>query len=150
MSAETDLKNTSSRLQAPRSKKWIYLLVQLIKSCKDICHYGFSGTIFIVSKINVFQKLPSLSVLIAMSACTSIAPLDPIIGDTGQPFSDIANTTDVLSYGLDVEIFPQNKSITPASTPGPPGRPPWRSWRSRRGRRPATARWLGCSTRRSR
>ena len=86
--------------------------MQLIKSCEDTSHYGFSGTIFIVSKINVFQKLPSLSVLIAMSACTSIAPLDPIIGDTGQPFSDIANTTDVVSYGLDLEIFPQNKSIT--------------------------------------
>jgi len=57
------------------------------------------------------QKLTAFSGLMVLTACTSIAPLDPIIGDTGQPFSDIANSTDVLSYGLDLEIFPQTKSI---------------------------------------
>jgi hypothetical protein len=39
-------------------------------------------------------------------------PLDPIIGDTAQPFSSIANRTDISSYGLELEIFPQTKSIT--------------------------------------
>ncbi|MEP1447024.1 MAG: M1 family metallopeptidase [Paraglaciecola sp.] len=51
------------------------------------------------------------SSLIALTACSSIAPLDPIIGDTGKPFSEIANSTDVISYGLDLEIFPDNQSI---------------------------------------
>jgi aminopeptidase N len=58
-----------------------------------------------------FRKLTTISGLVALTACTSIAPLDPMVGDTGQPFSDIANSTDVLSYGLDLEIFPHNKSI---------------------------------------
>ncbi|WP_339725857.1 M1 family metallopeptidase [uncultured Paraglaciecola sp.] len=49
--------------------------------------------------------------LIALTACSSIAPLDPIIGDTGKPFSDVAKSTDVISYGLDLEIFPESKSI---------------------------------------
>jgi aminopeptidase N len=66
---------------------------------------------FSVSRINMFQKLTTFGGLVAFTACTSIPPLDPIIGDTGQPFTDIANSTDVLSYGLDLEIFPQNKSI---------------------------------------
>ena len=57
------------------------------------------------------QQLTIFSSLIALTACTSIAPLDPMIGDTGQPFSDIANSTDVLSYGLELEIFPENKTI---------------------------------------
>ncbi|GAC36190.1 hypothetical protein GPSY_0549 [Paraglaciecola psychrophila 170] len=39
-------------------------------------------------------------------------PLDPIISDTAQPFSNIANRTDINSYGLELEIFPQTKSIT--------------------------------------
>jgi aminopeptidase N len=65
----------------------------------------------VVSGINIFQRVSTYSGLIALSACISIAPLDPIIGDTGQPFSDIANSTDVLSYSLDLEIFPHNKSI---------------------------------------
>jgi aminopeptidase N len=58
-----------------------------------------------------FQKLTTFGGLMVLMACTSIAPLDPVIGDTGQKFSDIANSTDVLSYGLDLEIFPQSKSI---------------------------------------
>jgi aminopeptidase N len=49
--------------------------------------------------------------LIALTACTTIAPLDPIIGDTGRPFSDVAQSTDVISYGLDLEIIPTSKTI---------------------------------------
>lgn len=49
--------------------------------------------------------------LLALAACSSIAPLDPIIGDTGKPFSSVANSTDVISYGLDLEVFPNNQSI---------------------------------------
>lgn len=58
-----------------------------------------------------FQTSIIVSCLVALTACTSIAPLDPIIGDTGQPLSDIANATDVLSYALELEIFPQSQSI---------------------------------------
>ncbi|MFT5838451.1 MAG: aminopeptidase N [Flavobacteriales bacterium] len=58
-----------------------------------------------------FQKITTFCALIALTACTSIAPLDPIIGDTGQPISDIANNTDVLSYGLELEVFPDKKAI---------------------------------------
>jgi len=61
--------------------------------------------------MNIFRNLTVFSGFVALTACTTIAPLDPIIGDTGQPFSDIANSTDVLSYGLELEIFPHNKSI---------------------------------------
>jgi hypothetical protein len=64
------------------------------------------------STVNVFQKLTMVSSLVVLTACTSIAPLDPIIGDTGHPFSDIANSTDVLSYSLVLEIFPDSKSIS--------------------------------------
>lgn len=64
-----------------------------------------------VPKMNYFRKFAAFSSLLALTACTSILPLDPIIGDTGQPFSEIAHSTDVISYGLDLEIFPANKSI---------------------------------------
>lgn len=63
------------------------------------------------SRINFFRNLNTLGGLMVLTACTSIAPLDPVIGDTGQKFSDVANSTDVLSYGLDLEVFPQSKSI---------------------------------------
>lgn len=59
----------------------------------------------------IFLRLLSSSVLLGLSACSSIAPLDPVIGNTGQDFSSVANSTDVLSYGLDLEIFPDSKSI---------------------------------------
>ena len=67
--------------------------------------------IIVTSIKNVIRKITTISGFVALTACHSIAPLDPFIGDTGQPFSDVANTTDVLSYGLELEIFPQNKSI---------------------------------------
>jgi aminopeptidase N len=60
---------------------------------------------------SIIRKLTILSSLVFLTACKAIVPLDPIIGDTAQPFSNIANRTDVISYGLDLEIFPQTKSI---------------------------------------
>jgi aminopeptidase N len=65
----------------------------------------------VASNANIIRKLTIFSCLVVITACSSITPLDPIIGDTGQPFSDIANSTDVISYGLDLEVFPQSKSI---------------------------------------
>jgi len=88
--------------------------VLLIKSCKDIRNQEIDGMTVVASGIELFRKLTTLICMAFLTACASIAPLaplDPIIGDTGQPLSDIANSTDVLSYGLDLEIFPQNKSI---------------------------------------
>ena len=64
-----------------------------------------------VSKMNFFQHLTAFIGVVALTACTSIAPLDSIVGDTGQPLSDIAKRTDVIYYGLDLEILPQSKSI---------------------------------------
>jgi len=60
---------------------------------------------------SIIRKLTIFSSLVVLTACTAIVPLDPIIGDTAQPFSNIANRTDVISYGLNLEIFPQTKSI---------------------------------------
>ncbi|MDP5134119.1 MAG: M1 family metallopeptidase [Paraglaciecola sp.] len=45
-------------------------------------------------------------------ACSSIEPpLDPIIGDTGQVLSATAQSADVLSYDLQLEVFPDKKRI---------------------------------------
>ena len=54
----------------------------------------------------------SLSVLsLALLGCSSTAPLDPVIGDTGQPLSQVAQKADVKSYLLDLEIFPDEQKI---------------------------------------
>lgn len=62
-------------------------------------------------KLSLLKTLIGTAGCIALSACTNIAPLDPIIGDTGKPFSSIAKRTDVISYGLDLEVFPSSQSI---------------------------------------
>jgi len=54
--------------------------------------------------------------MLALAACQStppnaVAPLDPIIGDTGQPLSAMAQQADVLYYDLALEIFPQQQAI---------------------------------------
>lgn len=62
-------------------------------------------------------RLAPLAVLLA--ACQSTpsatlpgpAPLDPVIGDTGQPLSAIAQAADVKAYDLQLEILPQSQSI---------------------------------------
>ena len=49
---------------------------------------------------------------VSLAACTfSEMPLDPIVGDTGQTLSDIALSSDVKSYDLDLEVFPTDKKI---------------------------------------
>lgn len=54
----------------------------------------------------------SLSVLsLALLGCSSTTPLDPVIGDTGQPLSQVAQKADVKSYLLDLEIFPDEQKI---------------------------------------
>jgi aminopeptidase N len=89
--------------------------VLLFKSCKDTHIEELGWTIVVAYTMKMFRKLTTYSGLtsglIMLTACTSIAALDPIIGDTGQAFSELANSTDVISYGLDLEIFPHSKSI---------------------------------------
>jgi aminopeptidase N len=67
--------------------------------------------ITVASRRNMIRKLITFGGSILLTACVSVAPLDPFIGNTGQPLSNIATSTDVLSYGLELEIFPRSKSI---------------------------------------
>lgn len=57
-------------------------------------------------------------VALLLAACQSTppaapgpAPLDPLIGDTGQPLSDIAKAADVQAYDLQLTIQPDSQSI---------------------------------------
>jgi aminopeptidase N len=50
--------------------------------------------------------------ILCLASCSSIAPLDPKIGNAGNPFSVIAKKTDVIEYQIDIEIFPKNESIS--------------------------------------
>ncbi|MBU2428451.1 MAG: M1 family metallopeptidase [Gammaproteobacteria bacterium] len=56
--------------------------------------------------------VPALLSAAVLSACSSTVPLDPIIGDTGQPLSAIAQLADVQHYALDLEIMPEQQAIT--------------------------------------
>ncbi|WP_306521445.1 M1 family metallopeptidase, partial [Rheinheimera sp.] len=47
---------------------------------------------------------------LALFGC-STTPLDPVIGNTGQPLSQVAQKADVKSYALDLEIFPDEQKI---------------------------------------
>ncbi|MBF7074897.1 M1 family metallopeptidase [Glaciecola sp. MH2013] len=38
--------------------------------------------------------------------------LDPLVANTGQPFSEVARKTDVIAYEIDLELFPGSKSIS--------------------------------------
>jgi len=63
------------------------------------------------------KSLLSLSCSLAVLAgCQTAAilpaPLDPVIGDTGQPQSAIASATDVTAYQLDLDIDPATQSIS--------------------------------------
>lgn len=53
----------------------------------------------------------SLMALCSLAGCTTVTPLDPEVGKTGQPLSDIAKRADVQHYLLQIELFPQSKSI---------------------------------------
>ena len=62
--------------------------------------------------IKIFSTVLYLTGLILLSSCAStVVPLDPIIGDTGQPLSVTAQKADVKKYALELEIFPESKSI---------------------------------------
>lgn len=57
-------------------------------------------------------------VALLLAACQSTppaapvpAPLDPLIGDTGQPLSDIAKAADVQAYDLQLTVLPDSQSI---------------------------------------
>jgi aminopeptidase N len=48
-----------------------------------------------------------------LAGCQSmVAPLDPLIGDTGQPLSAVAQAADVKTYDLVLEIDPAAQSIS--------------------------------------
>jgi aminopeptidase N len=60
------------------------------------------------------MKLSAVAGIVAgalLSACSSTVPLDPVIGDTGQPLSALAQRTDVTFYQLDLEILPAEQAI---------------------------------------
>jgi aminopeptidase N len=64
------------------------------------------------SYLKISAKIGFALASFTLYACSSIAPLDPIIGNTGHPLSDVALKTDVKSYTLELEIFPESKSLT--------------------------------------
>ncbi|MDA8622361.1 M1 family metallopeptidase [Psychrosphaera sp.] len=57
------------------------------------------------------KMLCSALLTFSLGACSKIPELDPIIGDTGNPFSEVAESTDVIEYAIDLEIFPSSQSI---------------------------------------
>lgn len=57
------------------------------------------------------KKFVVIASLLLVACSITEPPLDPIIGDTGQVLSNTALSTDVLSYDLQLEIFPNQKSI---------------------------------------
>lgn len=58
-------------------------------------------------------RFSALSLALAgLAGCQSnTAPLDPLIGDTGQPLSAIAQAADVKAYDLELDIDPAQQSI---------------------------------------
>lgn len=54
----------------------------------------------------------ALSSISFLASCASIQPLDPIVGETGQPLSEVAQKSDVKRYELELEIFPRSKRIS--------------------------------------
>ena len=59
----------------------------------------------------VSYTMTFLSVLLLSACSMSEPPLDPVIGDTGQQLSEIALSSDVKSYDLDLEVYPEDKKI---------------------------------------
>ena len=60
---------------------------------------------------NFCLKAILASCFLWLSGCVSVAPLDPVIGEMGQPQSELAQKSDVQRYELELEIFPDSKSI---------------------------------------
>ena len=65
---------------------------------------------------SVFSRLTLIASACLLGACQSPAPLDPVIGDTGQPLSATAQATDVRYYELDLDIDPEHQSIRGSGT----------------------------------
>jgi aminopeptidase N len=59
----------------------------------------------------ITQTFLSLALSLLLVGCVSVAPLDPIIGDSARPQSAVARSLDVVRYELELEIFPERKSI---------------------------------------
>jgi aminopeptidase N len=84
---------------------WQNLAFKLSQFCRF--PMGFLP-LFSISK----HKRTSLLSALLLAGCSAIEPpLDPIIGDTGQVLSATALTSDVIKYDLELEVFPDNKSI---------------------------------------
>ena len=67
----------------------------------------------------IFSRAGALaSMVLALSSCALFAPppLDPVIGDTGQALSANALAFDVQAYELDLEVFPDAKTIKGSSS----------------------------------
>lgn len=64
--------------------------------------------------MNARHGIAAITLIFALSACSLFAPapLDPVVGDTGQPLSPNAQSFDVQSYALDLEVFPAQQSIS--------------------------------------
>lgn len=64
------------------------------------------------SRKSIINYIAVLISSVSLAACTSSeVPLDPIVGDTGQALSDIALSSDVKFYDLELEVFPTDKKI---------------------------------------
>jgi aminopeptidase N len=57
------------------------------------------------------KKTLLISTLLLAACSPTEPPLDPMIGDTGQELSQTALNADVIKYDLELEIFPEDKSI---------------------------------------
>jgi aminopeptidase N len=59
-------------------------------------------------------RVAALSLALAgLIACQStVTPLDPLIGDTGQPLSAVSQAADVKTYDLALDIDPASQSIS--------------------------------------
>ena len=66
---------------------------------------------FSIAKTNI-HIFRLLAIILILTSCASIPPLDPVIGNTGEAFSDIAKKTDVIEYEIDIEIFPKTRTIS--------------------------------------
>ena len=57
------------------------------------------------------KKTLLISTLLLAACSPTEPPLNPMIGDTGQELSQTALNADVIKYDLELEIFPEDKSI---------------------------------------
>ena len=72
---------------------------------------NFSVTVSASSRAVGRRVVPALLSAAVLAACSTTKPLDPLIGDTGQPLSVIAQQADVQHYALELEIMPDQQQI---------------------------------------